>query len=568
MIRSLTALSLLLVAACSGSDGVAPPVVDDYTPPPNIDTGWPAGDLASLQIVHSVNDDETKAYGVFADSAPSFLNLAECSIDGTICINGFPDVDDWEELDPDQEAERESIVTRFAGYDIKMGSYTLPYREDPDTHFGFYYFDAGSDNQEGLIDLAWGGQLEAVGYDEEEKPPQVYVPPPIELQKPAAGDHITFTNNEFVPFEWVPTGEGEVTLAVFTRFTLARQYQLKDDGYFELDADSLGLSGTTEDLTFLFTRWLRTDVNYKGHSVKFIASSEAYFTGQYIQVGSRDFLSTPDECTEAEGRAALEAGNWWGYLGNSVNADYTANCLNGGFDAGSAGRDGVFRIDIQPKHSIGIEYNTFDESASIYLASSCNNVENNSCFVGNDTSPDPNTSEYVQYFNPDDEMRSVYVVLDTTESGPTVYTLDMTDDELGPPDMYDNCADAQAALSSSQTLQAANYYADFTAYTNTLNPGSGGCTGTSLPGPESMVPVTLQSGETLQVNVSMPTGDPAVYLLYNCQNTVSCTVGADDSLGSSEAVTYQNQSAGTENLYIVVDSKVSMQPYFLGVQIY
>jgi hypothetical protein len=560
--RFLPILTLLsTVAACSGDDEVVPRTDDDFEPPQVIDTGWPPGDLGTIQLVHSVNSEKTQIYAVFAESAPSFVNLAECAIDGTICISGFPsDEDDWEDLDPDQEADRDAIPTTFVGYEMTLGDFELPYRVDPETKFGFYYYDASADElPQGWLGASFGGQLEL--YEGEE---DMFVPPPMELQKPAIDDHIVFTNNEFVPLEWVPTNEGFVTLAVFTRFTLARHFLVEDDGYFELDVDGLGLSGNTEDLTFVFTRWSRTSLNHKGHAIRFVASSEAYFTGEYVLVGNRTFTTTPDECTEAEGRQALQAGGWWGFLGGPVNADYdpTNGCILGA-DADARGKDGIFRIDVQPKHSIGIDYNTYEESASVYLLDDCNNI--GTCFAGNDVSPDPNVSEFVQYFNPDDEIRSIYVVFDSTESGDTVYTVDMTDEELLPPDMYDTCAEAEAA---PNTLYPGSYYAEFTAYTDGLNPGAGGCTGTSLPGPDSMTPITLQSGETLTLNVSMPGGDPGVYLLYNCLNAFSCPVGSDASIGQNEELYYQNQSAGTENLFIVVDSKTVMRPYFMGVQIY
>lgn len=559
--RSATALFLLFAAACGGNDASPTDTPPNYEPPLPIDTGWPPGDIGSLEIVHHVNDGSTQVYGVFTQSSPGFQNLAQCSVDNTICIGRFPsDEDDWEDLDPDAELEQDTVVTRFAGFDIEYGPYTLPYRENPDTKFGYYSYDAtGEELPEGWIAATFGGQ-----WPEYEGERDLFVSPPIELVQPAIDSHITFTNGEKVPFEWVPTGRGIVTLNVFTRFTLSRIYKLEDDGYFELDADSLGLNGDTEDLTFLFTRWDIQEKVIAGNVISFVSSSDAFFSGQYIQIGARLPLIVADACDEALGRAPLEAGGWWGYLGGAINNDLDPNnnCIKG-LNADAIGNDGMFRMDVGPRHSVSVDYNTFDQSASVYFMNDCHNV--NSCFIGNDQSVDPNVHEFLNYFNPDDEQKSIYLVLDMTTAGPSIFTLDVTDEELTPPDMYDTCTLAQAA---TPTLTSANYYADFFAFTDKVNPGSGGCTGTSLPGPDAMTPVTLGSGQTIDVNISMPGGDPAIYLLYNCVDAFSCPIGADLSLGQNEQLSYTNLGAGTENLYLVVDSKTGLLPYFLGVNIY
>lgn len=564
--------TIAAVAGCSGSDGDAqtPPVDTGGTTEPDIDTGWPPGDIANIHVAYHANTGQTGVYAAFTQSSPGYVNMAECAIRGSLCIPDFAsELDEYEDLDTDQEIDQETTVTRFAGFDITVGPYTLPYREDPDTKFGYYFLEAsGQELPEGWIGASWGGQ-----WPEYTSTEDLFVLPPIEIIQPALDAQIVFTNGQTVPLEWVPTGEGIVTLTVFTRFTLTRMYKVEDDGYFALDADSLGLAGDTEDLTFVFTRWTQNQIIEKGNVVNFVSSSDAMFTGEYIQIGARTQVSPADECPQAQGSLALETGNWWGYLGGGINNDLDPNngCLFGGvnFEVDARGNDALFRIDVPGHYAVSVDYNLFDESASVYFLNDCDNV--NSCFVGNDTSADPNVHEFLSFFNPEDPEsapRSIYLVIDASDPGDSIFTLDITNEELRTPTMYDSCEEAQAPPPADEVISAGNYYANFTSYTDDLNPGTGGCTGTSLPGNDSMTAITLQSGEVLTVSVDMADGDPGLYLLYNCQDEFSCPAGADvGGEGDPETITYTNASAGSENLYIVVDSKTGISPYFLSVTI-
>ena len=123
-------------------------------------------------------------------------------------------------------------------------------------------------------------------------------------------------------------------------------------------------------------------------------------------------------------------------------------------------------------------------------------------------------------------------------------------------------------MKAFEAIGAGTYYTEFLPYTNVLNPGAGGCTGSSLPGPESMTKVTLEAGQTVSAAVTMPGADPGIYLLYNCTNVFSCPVGADNRGDGLEALAYTNGNTVSETLYLVVDSKTRMSPYFLTVDIF
>lgn len=570
--RSLLLLGFILTA-CSGDPKAEPKPEPEPEAPEVVDTGWPPGDLGNIHIAYHADTDKLDVFALFTESAPSFSNLAQCAIQGGTCFGAFAeDEDTFEEYDPDQDVERDTIVTRFAGFDLQIGPYKLPYREDPETKFGFYYTngDMPDPDTDELVEppfgetigIKWSGEWEPYEGTED-----LYVPQPVELLAPPPGTHIVFTNNETLPFEWVPTGEGLVTLSVATQFTLARMYVLEDDGYFGLNVDDLALLSDSDDLTFVLARWSQSTIRKYGHVVELLATSDVSFTGTYLQIGTRLPLDPADECAEAQGSLPLAAGGWWGYLGGAIDSDVTApsSCI-GTYPAGSSGADGIFRVNVEPKHAFSVDYNLLDASASVYFVEDCNNTSG-TCLNGRDQSPDPNVHEYLQIFNPNDDPQVVYLVIDATGFGDTsVYTLDVTDDELLPPELYDTCADAQLA---PYPLASDNYYSDFLSFTNNLNPGDGGCTGTSLTGAEALTRVELQSGQSLTANINMPGGDPALYLLYNCLDAFSCPIGSDvGGVSASEQLVYTNYSASPETLYLVIDSKgVGLRPYFLGVSI-
>lgn len=557
--RNCLVLTTFLAACKGGSDPTdgattEPPPV----PPPVVDTGWPAGDLGNMHIAHHVNDDRTEVYAVFTTSNPGFTNFAQCSIRGSVCLGGIPvDEDDWVDVDPDQDIERETLQTRFLGFEIEYGPYTLAYREDADTKFGFYAADVSTEElPEGWIGVKWEGQWNPYNSKED-----LYVSRPIELLEPTIDQNVVFTNGELVPFEWVPTGEGIVTLMVNTRFTLARMYHLEDDGYFELDVDSLGFPNDIEDVTFTFTRWNEVQLRKFGHVVDLLATSDATFTGEYYNIGSRERIRPADDCPEAQGQIGLEGGYYYGFLAPHTN-DMEPIC-------GSAflpgGKDAFVRLEVQPLESVAIDFNTYEESGVVYFVSECDDEA--TCFAGSDTSPDPNVNEYLNYFNPTDDVRVLYIGLDSDPAngsvGDTVFTLDMDKQVLTEPPMSDTCADAEAAA----PLAPANYYAQFFAYADDVNPGSGGCTGTSVPGADAMAPIVLQAGQSLSVNVNMPGADPALYLLFNCEDEFACPVGRDVSISANEQLAYTNAGNYPQTVYLVVDSQSGMAPYFMSINV-
>jgi hypothetical protein len=566
--RRLTVPSCLLVtliaAACTGGPGSSSTDDPDGStlPEPPPDTGWPAGDVGNFHVAHHLNTGRTEVYALALGSDPGFLNFAQCAIGQTVCIGGFPpDEDTFRDFDPDQDIDLDLVTSRYLGSEVSFGPYILPYREDPDSGLGSYYLDATDlGYTEGWIGETWAGQ-----WPEYSTTDDLFAARPIELVSPRPGGFLEFTNGQTAPIEWVPTGEGQVTLAVVPKFGDGKLFLLEDDGHYDLFADDLGLAGDVEELTFILQRWSIEELSRFGHVVRVMASSDITFEGQLLNVGGRDEIEPANQCDEAQGGLPLSAGFYWGFLGRGLTGDLDpdqTSCIGSAPEADANGVDGLFRLVVEPHHNVSVDYNTLTESASVYFLEDCHDED--SCVAGSDLSPDPNNHEFVAWFNADDEPRTIYLGIDATDPGPeTLFTLDVTDELLGTPEAHDFCADAEVDYTPEA---AGNYFVDFVGgYTNQLNPGIGGCTGTSLPGPESLVPVELPPLGTLDVSVDMPGADAAVYVLLDCNNAFSCAAGSDSSLTDPEGVHYQSSSNYPQTVYVVVDSKTGLAPYFLNI---
>jgi len=569
----LAILGALALAGCTGSNGS-----DDTTPttttttgggPVFTDTGWPPGDVGAFQIYHDDVKGKTGVFAVATAAATNVANPAECAAMQNTCYPRFDGMDDdtFTTFDPDYTLDRTANTTRYLGYTITIGPYSLDYKEDPKTGFGYYSTDVSAQKYKpGWDSVTWGGQWpEYKG----SKKGDLYAVEPLQLLTPADSQFV-FTDNSTQVIEWVPTGEGVMTLAVIPKFGDGTFYRLHDDGYFELPANDLGLTtNEVNDLTLKLTRWYPIEDSHFGEIADYLSTSEITFQGELVNIGDREKVKEPNRCAEAQGSLPLEAGSYWGSnLGYTNELDpqrkFVDGCLADAIInpyADSKGNESIARLEVGPHHQIGVSYNMPDLSAAVYFVTDCNNK--NTCFNGSDLDSTANVPEYISYFNPDQDTKTIYLVLDSTDNkGPdSLWTLDLTDTELGPPPMEDACSAAEAASPASPGA----YYTDFVgSYTGDLNPGTGGCTGSSVPGPEAIMTIDIPPYGTLNASVNMPGGDPALYLLYDCTQAFTCAAGSDASLDATEAVVHQNTSLYPQRVYLVVDSKTGLLPFFLS----
>jgi len=563
---------VIFLNACDngGTDNVG---TDDGTlPPPPVgttdDTGWPPGQVGHMHLWNQITTGRTRAYAVFSQNDFSFPNFAQCAVESSVCFPPFQPIDDPPEIIDQDDFDQENVSTVFAGFEVEFGPYTLPYVENPQNGFGSYSRDvSGQPVPLGWVGVSWSGAWKPYEGTED-----LYVSPPIEMIAPPPGSHIRFENGEQLVIEWLPTGEGDVTIAVAPSENDWLLFHVEDDGYHAFDVDlDLGLTEDTEDVTFTLTRWNKNELRKYGHVVELSAASEASFTSTYNNIGTRTRILPADECTEAQGALPLGTGNYWGFL-DAYTSDldpinFGAPCPPETNLSDSLGKDALVKIELDPYESVNVDYNTYPPlSAATYLLEDCNDA--NSCIIGADVSDNAGDHEFVSYFNNSDDRQTLYLGLDSSDKDDGVFTLDMEVTELADPEMYDECVDAKdpAAVTTAGPGNW-SYFETFTAYTQDSNPGTGGCTSSSLGGNDAIMVIEIPTQMTLSVLVTMDNGDPGIYLLYDCDNPSFCPVGSDASLGPEEKFSYQNVTGDTERVYLVVDSKSGLQPFFLSVDI-
>ncbi|MDQ3031093.1 MAG: hypothetical protein M3Y87_01650 [Myxococcota bacterium] len=84
--------------------------------------------------------------------------------------------------------------------------------------------------------------------------------------------------------------------------------------------------------------------------------------------------------------------------------------------------------------------------------------------------------------------------------------------------------------------------------------GISGCAGvSSAPGRDGALRVELAAGQTLSATYRHA-GDGILYLLDRCPVPSTCLAGSDASLSGAESVTWTNDDATTNTVYLVLDS--------------
>ncbi len=579
---------LFVLAGCSGDDPV-PPTTSGTTPTgdtgsgdtaPVQDTGYELGDMGSVMITHHQDTNRSYAYGFFAEATTGAPNLAECAAKDIACLPRLPpDLDMCEPYDPRLEFQPDAFITRFLGLQVTLGPYTLDYYNAPGLGHSFYFADITQQvNQNGwytgTLGLGWDDD-DSMWQPPNEAKPDLFIPQPIELQRPAQGSSIHFPNGTRLPIEWVPTGIGDVYIRIEQEFGIAQICRVIDDGYYEIDVDTLGFGADAEEMQIVLERWTQSSVRRKGNIIDMASKTDVSFTGNYFNIGNRDPIQPANQCQEAQGQEPLEPGEYWGrlaaptYDNNIAGFSYcTFNYIDG--------LDAMVKVEVGPKESLSAVLNMTDQSASLYAVERCSDPFG-TCVIGSDKFVDNDSPEFISIFNPTEDPMTRYLIIDATappdeDPGPDLdsglFTLDITREVLTEPPMYDSCSEANAGT----VITKGNYYAEFTAFSPLMNPGTGGCTGTSMPGPEGMVGVELQPGQTLDVGVQTSGADVGIYLLRDCGDPFSTPSGvcSDVDLGvdQTENLSYTNSGGAVERLTLVVDSKSGLQPYFLAINIF
>lgn len=553
-------LAFLLSCTSSNDDTTTPPSVETADTAVTLDTGWSPGDYGSFFYSYDVQTQQAVVSAIAVQTTPGFINLPDCIARDVTCLPVLPKGEDtFVDFVADQRVDLELLRTRYIGRTASFGPFEMPLVQDQDTQATYYTTNV----QGGVLDgqqawISWPGGF----WSQYRSDDIVQVSPPIELIAPAAGSFTEFTNGDQFVIEWVPTGDGIVTLEATSRFGFSRIYRLADDGLFALDIDSLPWQMLTQDVSFALKRWDRGDLRVSGHVVDIAAMSQVTFEGQFFNVGDRDRLRPANTCNAALGLNSLPPGGWWStFDGLSGSATLPGVCNGVGAPGPSGGPDAIYRVDVPPRTLLKVEYIAYGDNGVLGIATDCP-INANNCVAKSETDNRQGQPEFGEFFNLSDSIEDVYVFLDTEGAAdPTFYTLDVDIDQLGAPTMFNTCGDVDLA----DTLLAGSYYVQFNAYSNDLNPGDGGCTQSSAPGGESIVPITVPAGQSVQINIDMPDGNPSLYLLTNCNDAFQCVAGVDDTTLSDETLLYTNNGAADENLFLVVDTEAGQTPYFMSV---
>jgi hypothetical protein len=562
----IAAAITLLGCGSSGGDGGSEKQDTAVLTEPAVavdDTAVRTDDMGHVMLVTRTADGvrTRELFGLFVDFHEDYLNLARCAVDRSTCYNVVPgEKDQFIDLEPRNEFPFDREF-RYLGIDIGLGPYDAYYFYDSPSGSAYYYGDV-TDTKPiyGPAGVRFGVEWGDYAGTED-----ITLNAPIEVVSPPNGSPLKFKNGENITFEWTPTGAGEVYLRI-SSFNYERIFWLADDGYHDLSIDSLGYGDMNQVVTFTLSRWHTDVVRHENNALEISDVSEVAWTGRYIYKGSREELEPADSCLEAQGMTAItDSGTYWGRLGG-YRSDLDPGVGNPCTGFNAPGNEGMVAVDLDPLEIMTVNYRLEIGDASVYVVEDCSDAS--MCLAGADATLLGDLESF-QYFNNTEATQRLYLVLDAyqNQSGGRAlgtFELDLTIDQLLEPDMHDSCPDAQMQLEASGP---GTYYTEYLPYTNQLNPGPGGCTASSMSGPESMTKVTLQPGETLVATVTMPGGDPGLYLLYNCTNPFSCPVGADARGDAVEAIGYINNTTVSETLYLVVDTKFGMLPYFLTVDI-
>jgi len=518
-------------------------------------------DVGSLMLVRKDSGNGVKVflYGLFVDEHPGFHNLARCAVDRGLCFDQLP-ADEDTYIDPNQNLTFDPLYSdyRYVGLTVGLGEFEANYYNDV---VSYYYADVTAENGGTPIDGKLGATF-GVEWGNYKGNADIEVSQEIELQYPRPGSKVKFHDGDTVLIEWVPNNEGEMYLTVSAGINFYRLYLLEDDGYFELNVNDLAFGVDPMEVNFNLARWNRGKVQHNGHTLDLLATSEVTFKGEYFYVGGRTEVELSNTCGSAITAPITVSGGYWGRLddwGLTNNIDPISNVNCTGFQA--SGQDGIFHVQLDPLQNLTAEYLLLTDDASMYVLEDCTDVQ--TCVAGSDVGL-IGAPEFLSYFNDTDEVQDVYLVADGWQTSTGVFYMDVIIDQVVEPEMYNACTDA---MQQQTPTGPGTYYTSYLPYTNLLDPGAGGCTQSAQSGPESMTQILVPDGQTLSVNINMDGGDPGIYLLYNCTNALSCAIGSDAQVDGREQFAYQNNSGVSETVYLVIDSKTFLMPYFMTIDI-
>lgn len=558
----MRSLPLLFLLACpqppdTDSDPESDTDTDaDTDPEPSLEE---FGGLALIRTYEAGELVQADLVGAFVNTEQGFLNVAQC-LSGPLapCVSELPP-SPGESIPwlPADRFDPGPVIFRYVGLTVDFGPYQAFY--EVNEQFSYYTADVTTRGPaEGPLDLALGVQWGDFRGDD-----VATAGAPLVLTAPAITDELrVFSDETSFELTWEPAESDSGELYLFLREPdpgiEGQIFRLEDDGSQALDFASLGLIGS-RTLMFQLARWTRDTVDVNGNLLVVQTTAQSDWVVRYVDVQGRDPIQPVDDCELAFDGEKIDDGTYYGDLAGLGDDSQEAACLQS-FDAAN-GRDGMIRVDVPPRHDLRVVYRQLAGDAAMYVYEGCTPVPP-VCVLGEDRDPGQ-AAEILTTFNVSDTHPLEYLlVLDASDPNTgDLFFLDVERTPVPEPELVDTCVQALAA----DPLAPGRYYAgSAVGLANQIDPGFTGCTNTSMGGPEGLLPVLVPAGSTLEVTVVMDGGDPGIYLLPICNDTTTCLAGVDTP-GSTEALVHTNTTGAEQQLYLVVDTKDTMGPYFLTV---
>lgn len=485
----------------------------------------------------------TAVHGLFVDDDIGWLNAAQCLADpAASCVRELPSPErGFLDIEDAPASWRTDVITYPAGEQIRLGPWTAGRQVDIETERVFYW---GADNslQTTSLDaltLAFSGAWGAIDMET-----AAQAPTPVTATRPSVNDIVELHENAPLDLAWIPGLVGDLFLFA-SGDNFHRMIPLADDGSAIVDLSDLRLAPATP-IDLRLERWAHTAVVVDGRAVQLVVQSRQQWTAVWSPATSRLPLNEiPNDCTEARASPPLGPGNYEGDLSGRGNSFFAPELSDDGPTCSfvAAGSDGVVPIEVPADHTLVATLRTPAADASLGLLADC---ETGQCLAAADTSI-AGTEETLSWRNVYEQTQRVYVSLDTIEPIGTTFTLDIELDAPGEDVLEDTCVEAIAAGPAA----SGNYTGLLLDHSDAVSPP---CAGTTVGG-DGIVQVRVAPGQTLTADVTVDSGDPHLYLMFNCSVPASCFLEANAEPGVQESIAYTNLTAFEQFVYLVVDGQ-------------
>ncbi len=268
-------------------------------------------------------------------------------------------------------------------------------------------------------------------------------------------------------------------------------------------------------------------------------------------------VDAADTCSLAGATAPIGAGRYYGDL-TGFTDDLDPG--SGGCTVFAAeGGEGIIPIQLPASSQVTIDVQMPGLDPSIYLVDDCDDAD--TCFLGVDAGD--GAGEVLRWVNPG-AATSAFLVVDGYGASTGPFTLDIQHQAMTELTVADTCSEAMSASSVTSGI----YFGTTSGLTDVLDPGDGGCTGYEALAEDGIVPITLADGESVKLEYTLAGEDASIYLLTDCNSAATCIVGADESVGDSEELSYSNTSGAEQTLYVVLDGYFNGSDFTLSVDIH